>query len=442
MRKQLPNLKGGFAMNYKQNERLNQLTDETLIVGIDIAKGFHVARAQDIRGIELGKSIKFNNSSVGYLKFESWIKEIKSMEEKNKVIIGMEPTGHYWLNIARYLKANDCTVVTVNPMHVKKIKELDDNLQTKTDKKDAKIIAQLVKDARYSTPNLLEGEYENLRNAKNLRQAVIKDLNRTKNQIHNWLDRYFPEYKEAYVNWESKSFMKIIKKFVFPSEIQKSSADEIYEMLPPKMRRGVGLNKIKKLYAASKNSIGIKEGLSFAEVELKYLIGKYESFLNQIEDIDIYVSEICMDLDETSKIRQIKGIGLVTASGIVAELGDIRNYSSSKQLVKMAGLSLTENSSGKVKGKTSISRRGRKDLRRLLYQAMIGMIRTNLAFKEMYTYYTTRRKNQLTGKQAIIALCRKLLRIIHTIILKDIDYDESKMMSQIKYPDEFLNSVT
>ena len=82
----------------------------------------------------------------------------------------MEPTGHYWLNIARYLKdKQEYTVVTVNLMHVKKTKELDDNNQTKTDKKDAKIIAQLVKDARYSIPNLLEGNYEELRNVKNLR---------------------------------------------------------------------------------------------------------------------------------------------------------------------------------------------------------------------------------------------------------------------------------
>ena len=427
-------------MNYKQNERLNQLTNETLIIGIDIAKEFHVARAQDIRGVEFGKSIKFNNSFSGYLEFESWIKEIKLAENKRSVVIGMEPTGHYWLNIARYLKDKDgYTVVTVNPMHVKKIKELDDNNQTKTDKKDAKIIAQLVKDARYSTPNLLEGEYEELRNAKNLRQVMIKDLNRTKNQIHNWLDRYFPEYKTAYVGWESKSFIKIIKKYIFPSEIQKLSPNEIYEMLPSKMRRGVGLRKIERLVTASKNSIGIKEGLSSAKMEIKYLLEKYEGFIEKIEEIDNHVTELCRNLDETKKIVQIKGIGIVTASGIVAELGDIRKYKNAKQIIKMAGLSLTENSSGKMKGKTTISRRGRKDLRRILYQVILGMIRTNTAFKDMYLYYTTRNKNQLTGKQAIIALCRKLLRIIHTIILKNIDYDENKMRSEIRYPEEFLN---
>lgn len=100
-------------MNYKQNERLNQLTYETLIIGIDIAKEFHVARAQDIRGIEYGKSITFNNSLSGYLELESWIKKIKLAENKDRVIIWMEPTGHYWLNIARYLNdKEDYAVVT------------------------------------------------------------------------------------------------------------------------------------------------------------------------------------------------------------------------------------------------------------------------------------------------------------------------------------------
>ena len=51
-------------MNYKQNERLNQLTGTALIIGVDIAKEFHVARAQDIRGVELGKSIKFNKAQI------------------------------------------------------------------------------------------------------------------------------------------------------------------------------------------------------------------------------------------------------------------------------------------------------------------------------------------------------------------------------------------
>ena len=72
------------------------------------------------------------------------------------------------------------------------------------------------------------------------------------------------------------------------------------------------------------------------------------------------------------------------------------------------------------------------------YQAVVGMIRTNEAFHELYQYYRFRAKNQLSGKQAIIVLVNKLLRIIHTIVVKNIDYDEAKMLGSIKHPDEFL----
>ena len=86
----------------------------------------------------------------------------------------------------------------------------------------------------------------------------------------------------------------------------------------------------------------------------------------------------------------------------------------------------------------SISKRGRKELRKVLYQAVVGMIRTNKAFHELYEYYRYRAKNQLTGKEAIIVLVIKLLRIIHTIVVKDVPYDEGKMMAAIRHPEEFL----
>ncbi len=425
-------------MNYNKTEKLNQITEKILIVGIDVSKNFHVARAQDFRGIEYGKSINFNNNFIGFSDLGSWIGELMLKHSKETLIIGLEPTGPYWINLARYLKSNGIQVVTVNPMHVKKIKELDDNSQTKTDYKDAKVIAQLVKDARFSEPNLLSGDYESLRNAKNLRQMMLKDLTRCKNQIHNWLDRYFPEYQVAYKEWEAKSFVKLLKEYTFPSVLSQMSAEEVYESLPGKLRRGVGLRKITKLVNAARLSIGNTEGLEIANEEIKYLLKQYDAITIELEGLLVKIEEICTRLPEVNRILEINGIGLTTASGIISELGDIRNYDHADQLIKMAGLSLIENSSGKKKGQTTISKRGRSDLRKFMYQVVFGMLSNNKAFKGLYKYFTERSKNQLKGRQAMMALARKLLRIIYTVVTKNVAYDEAKMLAAIKRPQEYL----
>jgi transposase len=133
-------------MNYNQNHKISQITPNTLIVGIDIAKDKHVARAQDDRGFEFGKRLIFDNRIHGFEQLLSWVSRLQKENDKSQVIIGAEPTGHYWLSLAYYLIAKDYPFVLVNPMHVKKSKELDDNSPTKNDTKDARVIAQLVKD--------------------------------------------------------------------------------------------------------------------------------------------------------------------------------------------------------------------------------------------------------------------------------------------------------
>lgn len=429
------------TMNYNQNQKLNQLDEQILIIGVDISKKFHVARAQDFRGIEFRKGIKFDNTLAGFQEFCQWKDDLLEEQQKTKVIIGMEPTGPYWLPLARWLQEQGFWTVTVNPAHVKKSKELDDNNQAKTDYRDARVIAQLVKDARFSEPNLLQGIYEELRNAKNIRKVIVNDLKRIKNMMANWLDRYFPEYIEGYKNWESESFIYLLGKYKLPETLAKQDPNELYEEVKKSFPRGVGVLKIAKLIKASKGSIGIKQGSRMASKELDYLLKRYSEIISDIGDIEAIISSLCEELPEVQKITQIKGIGLTTASGIVAELGEIKKYQTSKQMIKMAGLALTENSSGQKKGQMSISKRGRKDLRKILYQAVVGMIRTNPAFKELYEYYRYRAKNQLSGKQAIIVLVTKLLRIIHTIVVKEVDYDEEKMLASIHHPEEFITSA-
>ena len=97
---------------------------------------------------------------------------------------------------------------------------------------------------------------------------------------------------------------------------------------------------------------------------------------------------------------------------------------------------MKENSSGKHKGQTSISKRGRKKLRKILFQAVLPLIRSNRAFRDVYQYYTTRIQNPLKGKQAMIAVGCKLIRVFYALLTKGTDYDAEKLSSDIIRPEE------
>jgi transposase len=141
-------------MNYTQNEKILQITEKTLIIGVDVAKEKHHARAFDFRGLEYGKRIEFANDSKGLDAFLTWATDLMNKNNKEHLMVGMEPTGHYWFCFAQYLTDRGHKVVLVNPFHVKRSKELDDNSPAKTDRKDPKTIAMLVKDGRYAEPNI------------------------------------------------------------------------------------------------------------------------------------------------------------------------------------------------------------------------------------------------------------------------------------------------
>lgn len=199
-------------MNYIQNMKIKQVKETTLVVGVDIAKKTHVARAQDFRVIQFGKPISFENDKLGFKKLIYWIKEKEKQHEKTEAIVGMELTGHYWLNLEQYLRSHGIKLVLVNPANVKKSKTLDDNSPSKTDQKDARVIAQLVKDGRYSQPNIPEGIYGEMRVAMTHRERLNKELSRVKAKIHQWLDKYYPEYlKQVFKEWEGKASLIILK---------------------------------------------------------------------------------------------------------------------------------------------------------------------------------------------------------------------------------------
>ena len=422
-------------MNYTQNQKISQVTETTLIVGVDIGSETNFARAFNWRGQELSKKVfRFNNSQEGFQSFLAYINTYTTIASAQQIIVGCEPTGHYWFNLARCLEENNIKLALVNPYHVKQIKELDDNSPKKTDLKDPKTIAKLVVDGRYSYPYLPEGIYADLREAVSSRERIVKELNAITNRIKRWLKIYFPEYLVVYKNFSAESGLTVLETVPLPQDIVQLGPEGVNQLWRDKKLRAVGMKRALTLVEAAHNSIGLPGG-SCARMELQLLLEDFRTKQSQLEMITEVLEEETLSVPYADKLLAIKGVGLITVAGFLAEVGDVRRFDSPKQIQKLAGLEVKENSSGKHRGRSSISKRGRKRLRKILFQVMLPMIQNNAEFGEIYQYFTTRQKNPLKGKQAIIAAGCKLIRVFYAILKHGVDYDPGKLRADMIRPE-------
>ena len=131
---------------------------------------------------------------------------------------------------------------------------------------------------------------------------------------------------------------------------------------------------------------------------------------------------------------EIKGIGKVTVSGFIAEVGDIGRFDNPKQLQKLAGYAIVVNDSKKHNDESRISYRGRKRLRYVLYEAAISLVGKNAEFRAIHEYYWTRQENPLKKMQSVVVVVCKILRIFYTILTKGVDYGLVKLLGDIKRP--------
>ncbi|MCE7793820.1 transposase, partial [Salipaludibacillus sp. CUR1] len=132
-----------------------------------------------------------------------------------------------------------------------------------------------------------------------------------------------------------------------------------------------------------------------------------------------------------NEMIDMTGLGVTTVTTFFSETGNLMNYSHSQQLVNLSGFSLRENSSGKHKGQTTITKRGRSKLRKALYLAIRPLVAHNPTFKALHHYYTTRPNNPLKKQQSLIALCCKLLRVLFVIGQRQCSFDGSKLLQAI-----------
>ena len=418
---------------FDKNKKLTFIDDDMLILGCDVGSETHYLRAIDTRGRELSKSaFSFSNSLEGFQSAKDWAVKLAAENDKNQIVLGLEPTGHYWFCLTTWMISNGISVVQVNPYAVKQTKELEDNSQLKDDRKDPKLIANLVKDGNFGMPYLPEKLYAELRRLSMFRDQLNEDRIRFLNRLHREMKIYFPEYKDAFGKFDGAFSLEVLRKAPFPEDLIELGRDGIKQIWHDAKLRGRGYSKAEGILKYAGESVGIKDGADVSRMAVKWFVERIIELDEQLSDIEKQLNQKCKEIPHAENILEISGIGENILSGILAEMGDISRFDDVKEIQKLSGLGLVACSSGKHKGETKISHRGRKRLRYWLFQGAKSAVVHAGEFKELHDYYTTRPDNPLKKMQSLIVIACKLLRVIYTILRTGTKYDPKKLLSDIK----------
>ena len=421
---------------FTKNDKLTFISDDMLILGCDIGSEIHYVRAIDSRGRELSKgAFEFSNSSEGFQSAKDWALNIATEHNKQQIVLGLEPTGHYWFCLAAWMITNDISVVQVNPYAVKQTKELEDNSQHKDDRKDPKLIANLVKDGNYGMPYLPEGLYADLRRLSMLRDQMTEDRIRNINRLHREMKIYFPEYMNAFGKLDGAFTLEILKEAPFPEDILALGSEGLKDIWHRAKLRGRGYSKANEIVRYAESSVGLKQGTDGGRKAVRYFAEQAVELASRVEEIEEILHQKCREIPYAENLLEIKGIGGNILAGILAEMGDITRFDDIKEIQKLSGLSLVACSSGKHKGETRISHRGRKRLRYWLFQAAKSAVSHAEEFKTLHEYYTTRPENPLKKMQSLIVIACKILRVIFAILRTGQKYDPVKMLKDIRHPE-------
>lgn len=316
-------------------------------------------------------------------------------------------------------------VVTVNPHLVKRNKENRDNTQSKSDKKDALVIADMVKNGYYAFVRNTSESFEILRVLMSNRDVVVKRLVSTINQLNRWVDIVFPELRQVFKDITGKGAIATLRLFPSPMELRSLKPHDVVSGWKSIMKRQPGLKKAQLLLQLARKSVGTRQALEAYKFHLEQLLEEYDLAVLQLERVEQEVKDVLKQIPFAKKLLAIKGISEISLAGILGEAGDLSGFSHGNSLLRHAGLHLAEASSGKWKGQIVISKRGRSRLRRFLYLATMSLVMNNTEFRAIHTHNVKVKK--MKKMKSIIKLVGKLARIFVGIARRNESYCADKV---------------
>lgn len=387
-------------------------------LGIDIAKVNHVASLINEDGSVLVKAIKFTNSNEGLQKLIDSISDYN----QSQIYCAMEATGTYWLSLFSALTDKGFNVSVFNPYQIKSFRGAYTNRKQKNDVIDSILIANFLSFNGTKQTSLPNDDLLALKNLTRYRSNLVSNISKVKTQVTGILDKVFPEYSDLFSDTFGEASKQILLNCPTPNEVINFNTKKLANLLKKASHGRHSTDKVREVKSLAKNSFGIKFTGDACSFEIKQLVNQVIFLENQAHELEVKIKDIYSKLD--NHLQSIPGIGEVTAPIILAEIGDINNFSTPSKLTAFAGIDPSENQSGNKKSTDEkTSKRGSPYLRHAIYlSAMVASNNDPI----MHDYYI---KKRAEGKHHYVALAgveRKLLGIIFHVLKENRDYRPSK----------------
>jgi transposase len=371
----------------KQMEKRSRIGDHTLVVGMDIGREFNAACFMDKEGNVFGRYPKIYNSRKGFDYFQTMITKTKRKYKLTQVLIGMEPTGHYWRKIAFFAKEKGYEVRFIRTTAVKHQRGLDESSSAKSDIKDAFTIANIVREGKYIDTVIEDGVFRQLRTLAHARERILRYIIGSTHGLQAVLNDYFPELTDLFWSMRAKGLWALLETYPFPEDVLNAGLPAVTVLLAKSTRRkGQAQEKAQQVAQAAQESVGLKKIGKADRVRLTMYLEEIKRSDARRKVLERQMKALLTEIPLAAYILSLPGMGPVSCGIFLGELGNPEYFKNPRQIIKYAGYDPKENDSGSRVGRKIISKKGRWLLRKCLYFMALQVVQRSSFFKEYYEH--------------------------------------------------------
>jgi transposase len=416
-------------MNQEDRTRLEEFrqlrkeirgSTEYLVVGIDVAKDKHHAFFGTAIGKTLFRRLVFENNLEGFRELLAQAEAMKVQAGLTRVVFGMEPTGNYHKPLGEHLIRCGHLVVLVSGVAAHENRKTLDGRWDTNDTRDAANVADLISQGKCLFYEFPVGALQDLRNLLSLKRRLKREEHGYRVRIRNHLvAKYFPELDRYYEQSESTA-LAIVRWCLAPSGVAGLEYQEFVRMVGSIRGRSSQERRLRAIWEMAVDSVGCEAG-PVVEFEAQVMVEGLKQIRQRIEAVREKIQEICCQFPEYEFLLSIPGFGPDVSSKVLGAIGDPFRFQNGRQVLKMAGLDLSAERSGKSSESAVpvISKKGKADLRYALYQAALIASTKNQGFIVYYTDKLRGREREPGIKTKMrVKLAAKLLILAWTLMKK------------------------